>query len=259
LKKRSGCIWIFAGVILAVLAGVLAFMAIMRAASTQVAPPVQEAPKVKVVVAARAMGVRELILESDVEVRSAPADIVPESAVRSLEEAVGWVTMTPLTAGEMVMATQLVSPTIKGEAVAYTMDKGKVAMAFPAEDLMSRNNLLQPGDHVDVLFSIAVNAADATTGDLVTFDALQNLEIAAVVQARDLETKTEAGVTAARPTAIVFALDPQDALVLKYLRDMGGMVDIVLRAPEVKERFSVQPVHMDYLSDRYQIRVPQAP
>ena len=240
------------------LAGVLAFMAIMRAASTQVAPPVQEAPKVKVVVAARAMGVRELILQSDVEVRSAPADIVPESAVRSLEEAVGWVTMSPLSAGEMIMATQLVSPTIKGEAVAYTMDKNKVALAFPAEDLMSRNNLLQPGDHVDVLFSIAVNAADATTGDLVTFDALQNLEIAAVVQARDLKTKTEAGV-AAQPLAIVFALDPQDALVLKYLRDMGGMVDIVLRAPEVKERFSVQPVHMDYLSDRYQIRVPQAP
>jgi pilus assembly protein CpaB len=226
-----------------------------------VAPPVLEAPKVKVVVAARAIGVRELIMEGDVEVRTAPADIVPENAVRSMEEAVGWVTMSPLSAGEMIMATQLVSPTIKGKAVAYTMDKGKVAMAFPAEDLMSRNNLLQPGDHVDVLFSIAVKAQDQTTGDLVTFDALQNLEIAAVVQARDLETqaKTQAGVTAAQPMAIVFALDPQDALVLKYLRDMGGTVDIVLRAPEVKERFSVQPVHMDYLFDRYQFRVPQAP
>lgn len=257
MKKRSGYIWIAAGAILAVLAGVLAFMAIMRAASTKVAPAVQEAPKVKVVVAARAMGVRELILAGDVEVRTAPADIVPENAVRSTEEAVGWVTMSPLAAGEMIMATQLVSPTIKGGAVAYTMDRGKVALAFPAEDLMSRNNLLQPGDHVDVLFSIPVQTKDQTTSNLVTFDALQNLEIAAVVQTRDLGT--QGGATAAQPMAIVFALDPQDALVLKYLRDMGGTVDIVLRAPEVKERFSVQPVHMDYLSDRYQIRVPQAP
>ncbi|MBC7260720.1 MAG: hypothetical protein H5T63_01790, partial [Chloroflexi bacterium] len=147
-----------------------------------------------------------------------------------------------------------------GGYFAFTMDKNKVAMAFPADDLMSSNNLLKPGDHVDLLFSIEVQETDETSGELVTFNALQNLEIAAIVQPQDLETqaKAEAGEKV-RPLAIVFALDPQDALVLKHLHDMGGVVDIVLRAPEAKERFSTQPVNQRYLMDRYQLRIPVLP
>jgi len=136
-----------------------------------------------------------------------------------------------------------------------------VAMAFPADDLMSSNNLLQPGDHVDVLFSIEVQATDKESGGLVTFNALQNLEIATIVKLRDVGATAaeEVGAKAARPLAIVFALDPQDALVLKHLRDMGGTVDIVLRAPEAEERFETQPVHINYVLDRYTIRFPVLP
>jgi pilus assembly protein CpaB len=246
---------------LALLAGVLAFMAIMRAASARITPPKQEAPKVKVVVATRAIAVRELIQSGDVELRTALADSVPESALRNVDEAVGWLTVVPLLPGEMILSSHVISPTVKGEAIAYVMDKSKVAMAFPANDLMSRNNLLKPGDHVDLLFSISVKAKDQNTGNLVTFNALQNLEIAAVVRPRDLETKvqSETGIKGTAPLAIVFALDPQDALVLKHLKDIGGDVDIVLRAPDVKERFSTQPVEMDYLVDRYGFHIPVGP
>ena len=261
MKKRSGCIWIGAGAVLALLAGVMAFYAIMRGASAQVSPPVPESPKVKVVVASRAMGSRQLIQPADVETRSAPMDIVPESAVRSMDEAVGWLTAAPLAPGQMLLSSQLISPTIKGGTMALAMDKSKVAMAFPADDLMTRNNLLQPGDHVDVLFSLDVVALDQEKGEMVTFDALQNLEIAAIIRPSDLESKakSEAGVKSAQPVAIVFAVTPQDALVLKYLNDKGGKVDMVLRAPEAKEQFAVQPVHMDYLADRYQFRIPVEP
>lgn len=268
MKKRSGCIWIGAGAILALLAGVMAFYAIMRGASTQVSVPVLESPKVKVVVASRAMGVHELIQSGDVETRSAPVDIVPESALRSTDEAVGWMTVAPLAPGQMVLSSQLISPTIKGASAAFVLDKSKVAMAFPADDLMTRNSLLQAGDHVDLLFSLAVplgqnegESLDQNKAELVTFSALQNLEIAALIRPSDLESlaKAEAGVKGAQPLAIVFALTPQDALVLKYLKDMGGTVDIVLRAPEAKEQFAVQPIHMNYLTDRYQLRIPVAP
>ena len=268
MKKRSGCIWIGAGAILALLAGVMAFYAIMRGASTQVNVPVLESPKVKVVVASRAMGVHELIQSGDVKTRSAPVDIVPESALRSTDEAVGWLTVAPLAPGQMVLSSQLISPTIKGASAAFALDKSKVVMAFPADDLMTRNSLLQPGDHVDLLFSLAVppgqnegESPDQSKAELVTFSALQNLEIAALIRPSDLESqaKAQAGVKGALPLAIVFALTPQDALVLKYLKDMGGTVDIVLRAPEAKEQFAVQPIHMNYLTDRYQLRIPIAP
>ncbi|MGC8786699.1 MAG: Flp pilus assembly protein CpaB [Anaerolineae bacterium] len=259
MKRRAGCIWIAAGVVLALLAGVLAFWAVLQA-SSQATAPAARTPTVEVVVASRAIGMREIILPEDIEVRAAPVDIVPENAIRKVDEVVGWVTLNSLAPGEMILSSDIVSPTVQGGYFAFTMDKTKVAMAFPADDLMSSNNLLKPGDHVDLLFSIEVQETDATSGELVTFNALQNLEIAAIVQPQDLETQAKAEVGGkARPLAIVFALDPQDALVLKHLHDMGGVVDIVLRAPEAKERFSTQPVNQKYLIDRYQLRIPVLP
>jgi hypothetical protein len=91
----------------------------------------------------------------------------------------------------------------------------------------------------------------------VTFSALQNLEIASLVQPREAGAEAvERGVTEGPPLAIVFTLEPQDALVLKHLKDIAGAVDIVLRAPGVEERFETQPVHMDYLIDRYDLHIP---
>ncbi len=259
MKKRGGLIWIAAGIILALLAGALAFWAIFRASSTQVELPMQQAAQVNVVVASRVIAVRELIQPGDVEMRMAPADMVPENAIQHIDNVVDWIAMTPLWPGEIILTSNVISPTIKGVHVAYTMDENKVAMAIPADDLMSSNNLLQPGDHVDVLFSIEVEVADEESLRLVTFNALQNLEIAALVRPGDLEAKAQTGATMSSPQAIVFTLDPQDALVLKHLRDIGGTVDIVLRAPEAKERFSTQPVDMNYLVDRYQMRIPVLP
>ena len=47
--------------------------------------------------------------------------------------------------------------------------------------------------------------------------------------------------------------------MVKHLLDMGGIVDIVLRAPASEERFDTQPVDVPYLIDRYQLRMPVLP
>jgi pilus assembly protein CpaB len=251
-KRRSGLLWIAAGVIIALIAGVLAFVFILR--MSQVQTPVEEkTPEVDVVFAARFLEQRQLITSSDVEVRSAPVDVVPENAVRDPQEVVGQLTLVALSPGEMIVSNNVISPTIKGARVAFTMDDDQVAMAFPAEDLMSSNSLLEPGDHVDVLFSVEVTVQGAEEAELMTFSALQNLEVAAVIRPLGADPEAAAGTP---PAAIVFALDPQDALVLKHLKDIGGIVDIVLRAPEAEERFETQPVHERYLIDRYELRIP---
>ena len=48
-------------------------------------------------------------------------------------------------------------------------------------------------------------------------------------------------------------MSPQDALVLKYVKDAGGILDIVLRAPGAEQPFDVEPVDVDYILNRYQI------
>jgi pilus assembly protein CpaB len=259
MKKRSGCIWIAAGVVIALLAGLLAYVTIKNATQAKQVTP--EAPTVDVVVSTRALGIRDQIQTTDVELRKAPADIVPNSAARSLEQVVGLLTMVPLAPDEMILTTNVVSPTMKGEHVAFLMDKTKVAMAFPAGDLMTRIDMLKPGDHVDLLFSLDVAAGGDGRGGPVTFNALQNLEVAAVVHSQDLgaEASSQAAGKVVAPLAIIFALDPQDALVLKHLKDIGGGVDIVLRAPEATEITETQTVNINYIIDRYRVRIPVEP
>ena len=49
------------------------------------------------------------------------------------------------------------------------------------------------------------------------------------------------------------ALSPQDALVLKHIKDAGGIIDIVLRAPTSEARFELSPVMAEYLRDRFEL------
>ncbi len=260
MRRRSGFIWIITGVIFAILAGVLAFTFILRMSA--VSQPEPEEPEVEVAFATRFIDIRELLQSGDVEMRPAPADIVPENAIRDPHSVVGQLAVVPLSPGEMILTSHVISPTITGGRISFTMDENHVAMAFPASDLMSRNNLLKPGDHVDLLFTIEVVVEDETGGGgTVTFNSLQNLEIASIVHAAQPEQAPGQAQSQPQgaPLAIIFALEPQDALVLKHLKDTGGIVDIVLRAPGVDELFRTQPVHMRYLIDRYQLRIPVLP
>jgi hypothetical protein len=52
-------------------------------------------------------------------------------------------------------------------------------------------------------------------------------------------------------------VDPQDALVLKYAREMGAQIDLVLRAAGDKEsRFSTEAVTLQYMFERFRIAIP---
>lgn len=250
MQRRKGLIWLAAGAILALLAGAVAFVTMQQAAVERTV--VQEEPRTKVVVATREIPLRTVIQGADVGLKELPTDAVPEGSVLRVDEAVGKISMVRLTPGEVLLAHRLADPTKKGENIAFTMEEGRLVMAFPAMDLMSTIGLLEPGDRVDILFSLDIEGQEGAPGGLVTFSSLQNLEITAVVMPAVGEKQTSGG--AARPQAILLALEPQDALVLKHLIDAGGIVDVVLRAPTDQQLFETQPVDIDYLIDRYRIR-----
>ncbi|MFQ5937127.1 MAG: hypothetical protein ACE5LB_12050, partial [Acidiferrobacterales bacterium] len=119
---------------------------------------------------------------------------------------------------------------------------------------------------------------EASGAELFTFDAMQQVEISAVVV--DVLTERRTGTSAAAsvtvsgddidiqqqptpvpeltgvsPKAFLLALDPQDALVLKHIKDIGGIIDIVLRAPTATVRFELSPVMADYLRDRFELTI----
>ncbi len=79
---------------------------------------------------------------------------------------------------------------------------------------------------------------------------LDNVTISALVGG----TAPAEGQQAAAPTALLLVVNPQDALVLKYLRDNGAVMDQVLRAPGAEQPFTVEPVDMNYLVNRYRVQ-----
>lgn len=47
------------------------------------------------------------------------------------------------------------------------------------------------------------------------------------------------------------ALDPQDALILKYFKDVGAIFDYVLRAPTSSGQFDLTPVTNEFIKELY--------
>jgi pilus assembly protein CpaB len=257
MARTRGCLWLTAGLVVAVLAGIVAFVTLRNIAAQQ---PTAGAPEsgLTVVLATQAVPVRQQLTAEMLEETVVAANAVPEGAVRQISDAVGKVTMVDLFPGEIILAQRLATPNvISGDgrlALIVSEEEEEVLMAFPAVDLMSRVRVLKPGDHVDLLFSLDF-PTDRTVGgqggdeELTTFSLLQNLTIAAIV------TEAAAGTGQGEPQAILFTVSPQDALTLKYVKDAGGILDIVLRAPGVEAPFETSPVDVDFLIDRYRIPI----
>jgi pilus assembly protein CpaB len=263
MQKRRGCLWLAVGIILALLAGSFAFVTMLQATAARLAPP--EVLKTQVVVAVREIALRAVIQDADIEVKELPTDAVPEGAAVAAEEVVGKIAMVKFVPGEIILKSRLADLTKKGENIALTIPEGKVVIAIPATDLMSTLSILQPGDKVDILWSIEIKGKEQDSGGLLTMATLQNQEITAIVLP-PVVTSPSGGAqpgsekpVAVGPKALLFAVDPQDAVILKYLKDSGGTIDVVLRAPTDKRIYSTEPVHINYLDDLYQFTVPKPP
>jgi pilus assembly protein CpaB len=258
MGRLRGCLWLTAGLLVALVAGVVAFMALSRAAA-QRSGAVQEIAQVDVVVATGRAPVRSVLTADNVRVKQMPVAAVPEGALQDPGQAVGRITLVELYPDEVILAPRLVDPNLlpPDGRMALALDGDKVLMAYTADDLLSRAGMVKPGDHVDLLATLdfpAVRMAGGGSGQdtaPASFTVLQNLAIAAIVGAPIPSGQESVG--AALPAALLLAVSPQDAVTLKYVKDAGGRIDIVLRAPGAEQPFTVEPVDWNYLIDKYQI------
>lgn len=266
LRTRRGILWMVAGAVLALLAGLAAMWALRTAIST-VEVPEAEAPLTRaVVVATHLIPRRSVLSEADVEIKELPEDSIRSGAVVRTQDAVGRITLTEFNQGEIVLAQNLLEITEEGApeeaevSLAEALNEDEVAVALRATDLMSRFGVLHAGDKVDLLFSVNVVGKtyqeDVPRGGLVALTAVQDLEILQIVSARPA---AEEGEEEEQPQErlIILIADPQEAVILKYLKDSGGVIDFALRAPTSEQLFEVEPVTINYLATRYGIVPPE--
>jgi Flp pilus assembly protein CpaB len=279
--KRRSWLWLVTSIILAVLAGVVAIVALNRMGGTETAQT--QAPKQQVVVARNPIAANSVLGADNLRVEE--RDQIPSGAAVKVQDVLGSVAMRDFAEGEPILMQSVTSP---GEVITGTtrnldfmLGNDKIAVALQADDILSKWGAVLPGDHVDVLFTVDVILETPMTAeemptteqgqaflaiprdqslDNVSVLILQNLEVLQIItepQAQPAEGQQEQAAPTIPARALILKIDPQDAVVLKYIRDSVGKVDVALRGPSNTTLFDAQPVNINYLVLRYGIVVPQ--
>lgn len=208
----------------------------------------------------------------DIKIAEFPIRFAPKDTITSSELVIGKISKMDLVEGELLLEHYLVDPTdVSAYDVAYILDDNHVLMAMPATDLMSREAVIKRGDIVDMMVSIqetleTVNTEGETEGETspeetgppqqVTFTVSQRLGISAIIidilQDPNAETPQEnPSPNQVVVQAYLIALNPQDALVVKYLKDIGGIFEFVIRAPTSTGQFDLTPVTSEFIKELY--------
>lgn len=281
-----------AGIVVAAL-GVYAIRQVITQALAPPAMPTPQGPVTEqVVVVARDLEIGSLLAAEDVRAVAMPVELIPRNVLQNEQDVIGRITTVAMVDGEMVLRHHLADPTNISHDMAFVIRDDQVLMAFPATDLMSSLNVLQRGDLVDFLITIDKTVdikeidPDATEEDIIlssttdeektgrkfTFDAMQAVEISAIIADITYEENQTLGplvpesevdsqeVASQQPASVkikayLLALSPQDALVMKHLLDSGANFDLVLRSASPPIYFDLDPVYEEYIVEKYELEV----
>ena len=261
--RNSGFIWWIGALVFAGLAGILT-LSLLR----QSVPTTENVNTRPVVVAVVDVPFRRSIGETEIAIRELPIESIPEGAATTLDQVVGKMSTVDIFANEPFLVQQLVTPEIVTQQVALTVPKGKIVTAVPTTSRLVSNRLVRPGDHIDLLATFEVEVIrDQGGGPMPTsVGLLQDLEVYAIILpvanldegADAVNGRNEGGVFRtpdAEGQSILLAIDTQDALAIRHILDVGGELDLAVRAPGDDTLADVVAVDQFYLADRYNIEL----
>lgn len=271
-RLRIGIIVAVIGLILIILGGI----AVVRLYQETIAQPepeeeVVEFITVEVVTASRDLRLGTLLTNEDLTVINIPVEFATRDTIANVEDVAGKILKVDLVQGEMILAHNLATPTAVTHDIAYVLSDTHVLFGLPATDILGRHALIQRGDIVDLYATVSTtietvdeNDERTETTETVTFATHQRLDITAMV----MDIITEEGNVQAEGDeaeelpreqvvikAYLLALDPQDALIMKHLKDIGATFDFVLRAPTSEGHFNLTPVTSEYLKELYGLEI----
>jgi pilus assembly protein CpaB len=233
-----------------------------------------EVRQVLVVMAARDIPELVPVSADALVVKPFPADFVPTGAIAAPEQAVGKFTTTRIVKDQILLQAHL-SPTRRAGNVAASVPKGKVAIAFPGTDILSGTGAVRAGDRVDILLSLILPQQQQTTpgapppptlnpanpvqtaNPISVQTTMQNVEVLSVGQEVTVAPGPAGTVAGQRTTStvITFLVDHQDALVLKFIKDSGGVIDLALRSPDDSQAVQTEAVTLSTIYDQFKFRL----
>lgn len=221
--------------------------------------PATASPRtVNVVVAAVDIPERTRITKDMLKTISVPKEIVPESAIRTTDDAVGKTAYTTILK-EDVLTSQKVSSSRAG--FVGTIPPDTRAITIPMNDLTGVSGFVQPGDYVDIFLVSDKSYKNAIYGKVV----LQNVLVLAInksyaspeantsaPQAAGEEAKAQAKQASSQPTAaagtvsmVTIAVAPADVLKIEAALHEGTLY-MALRPDTPSDEYSVVPDYFQY-------------
>ncbi len=197
------------------------------------------------------------ITPTDLLIKEIPVEYIQPGAVTSLDEVIGQIASIPIAAGEQILKTKLLPPGRIGKSLSEITPAGKRAVTVSVDNMSGIANLIQPGDHVDVLALISLPEAGAQPSTQSSAPRLislfQNVEVLAV--GGEFVAPSEISSTAKKEQArgvsvgsgiITLALNPQEAVLLSFVQE-HGKIKLALRSSEDTQKETIKPADWDTL------------
>lgn len=222
-------------------AGVLTFYALERQATvvqSAVAPtpPPTPTPRptIKVPVAASNLAVGTVLSDTLYVLKDIPAELVPGNVISRSAELDNRILVEEVAEGDFFRQNDVLGG--EGASISRLIDQGKTVLAFPIIDLLSQVDVIRDGDYVDLLLTLDLKGPDGEDLGRITGYTVQRAEVLQVLR----PAKTEDNPNP-RPTALLLVVSPEDAVMVKFVKDRGGVIDLALRSPLDEEPFDVPP------------------
>jgi len=216
---------------------------------TNAVAPKQE-KTLKVVVAAHDMPIGTLLKKTDLKLVNYPEKDIPRKALFTLKEAENRVVMVPMNTNEPILQGKLSDQTTV-EGVASTIERGYRAVSVQVTDVSGVAGLIQPGSHVDVLFTRPGSMAEATTSTI-----LQNVRV--ISTGRTIQAGQTVDPRAPKSPTVTLILTPDDAQKLELAKNQGR-IGLSLRNPlDTNNNASTEPLTTEVLDPMISARMARA-
>lgn len=281
-RKRLGYILIGGGLLVALFVGVMVYSQVSDAEHVKAS-----LPTARVVIATADIPARSEIAASMVNVRTVPDELVQAGAATKVEDVVGKFSPDAITKGA-VISTQKIGPVAVKNAPSFRIEKGKVMYVMPvsfagSQFSLAQVNALRSGDRVDLLYT-TINAPQGLTAEQrqdVTADPIPYLQTRIMLQdlriqeigsyapdgslvpaTGDPSAKDKTAAPSLANANIIFIVNPEEALVLKWLKDAAtyyknSNIEMVLRSPaDDQQADNNLVVNFNYMQQKYNLAPP---
>ncbi len=277
--KRSNRLVILVGVLLAV----LAFVGIVVLLGNQNGPDTAKTTTVNVLVAKADIAIGDAVTPSMVEVKALAPEAVSGTRFSDPSQMLGKPALYPVAKGQQV--SEEVFGTIGTICIACQLQEGEKAIAFQVDPVTGLDFLIQPGDHIDIVYRAQITVlqptADSAGSANPRFEPLTGLEAAPTVKtllqnrrvlyvsATKIKQVTPANETPApgattsdtpiESVVIVFAGSDADAEVIKFAQadnTVVGPLTAILRNADDEAEETTGGVTLRILVETFGVPIP---